>query len=737
MLTITDYKNWALNDQRTAVALNDGGNALTTETARMGRVTRAICRGTVKQVRGDVLADFTRALSERYGESIAHEAISAAGLSPDRCLRGWKIMRAISAAKSIRAQMLRPAAEQNLTLGNTEVSAASVGVLMGEKGVGVAKFLKQRAVVVQLLGEMPLTQEEYADFQGRADKLVARLARLRDNAVIPESIPPADFQAAVNGLIVAVTERKVQLLELIHRDPLGAENLKEYRDVWRDAAINAMVDISSEAMNNGRQDASVAIIHAFTALCNVPRVRRLFDESIPRFSHDAAKNFVAPLVVRLLENYLTTDRVRDFNISKADMIRRINAGFQKNLNERPWVEINKDINASIGKRPVTLHSTISPAENIGRQNEGDRGPILSRYPASVHGYMCDSSTADHAVNLSVSSISVRDQGGAQTVAFKGVRHGVHSAWGIRDAQARAAANVRRAEEAVIAAFFVKYGGAGNNPPQLPQAGDDGTITVDLKMTSVSLLTPDRVRGFFLKENAPSNERHMLMEQSAAWDAVAQNGVEFTFNGQTIRIRPQILKFNFGVNEGAVSWSKIVKPLSGGWDVSGAMNRTAFNALGEEVNEFLQSDADQRTKDAALTLFNQCSQALDARAERRDAHDAFKVAARIAVLSNLIGKVPCWNCKSGKDRTGQMDVECKFLSTLIARGETIPEPGARLTDEQKRLFRSIALEGGNFEVQKMNTAIAGFKTGSVKSVTERLGGSEYRHFHRGGSDHVNV
>jgi hypothetical protein len=59
---------------------------------------------------------------------------------------------------------------------------------MGEKGNGIAKFLKQRAVVVQLLGEMPLTQEEYDDFQDRADKLVARLTRLRDNAVIPETI---------------------------------------------------------------------------------------------------------------------------------------------------------------------------------------------------------------------------------------------------------------------------------------------------------------------------------------------------------------------------------------------------------------------------------------------------------------------------------------------------------------------------------------------------------------------
>lgn len=350
--------------------------------------------------------------------------------------------------------------------------------------------------------------------------------------------------------------------------------------------------------------------------------------------------------------------------------------------------------------------------------------------------MCDSSTADHAVNLSVTSISVGDQGGAQSVAFKGVRHGVHSAWGIRNAQERSAANVRRAEEAVIAAFLAKYDGQGNNPG-LPEPGEGGTITVDLNMTSVSLLTPGTARNWYAKDG-DKDERRMLMDQSAAWDAVAQNGVEFQFRGRTIRVRPHILKFNFGVNEGAVNiLGRALPNIAGGWDLSKQMNRTAIAVLGMEVNEFLRSNADQRTKDVALTLFNQCQRVLDDRAERRDAHDAFKVAARVAVLSNLIGKVPCWNCKSGKDRTGQMDVECKFLSALIARDETIPEPGARLTDAQKRLFRSIALEGGNFEVQKMNTAIAGFKTGGVKSVTERLGGSEYRQFHRGGSDHVNV
>jgi len=83
------------------------------------------------------------------------------------------------------------------------------------------------------------------------------------------------------------------------------------------------------------------------------------------------------------------------------------------------------------------------------------------------------------------------------------------------------------------------------------------------------------------------------------------------------------------------------------------------------------------------------------------------------------------------------VECKFLATLIARGEQIPEPGARLTKEQKELFRSIALEGGNFEVQKMNTGLAGFKTGGVSSIPERLSGKKYRELHKGGADFVNV
>ena len=51
------------------------------------------------------------------------------------------------------------------------------------------------------------------------------------------------------------------------------------------------------------------------------------------------------------------------------------------------------------------------------------------------------------------------------------------------------------------------------------------------------------------------------------------------------------------------------------------------------------------------------------------------------------------------------------------------------------FIGFCPKGGNFEVQKMNVGVAGFMSGSVKSIKDRLGGSEYHAFHRGGANHI--
>ena len=107
--------------------------------------------------------------------------------------------------------------------------------------------------------------------------------------------------------------------------------------------------------------------------------------------------------------------------------------------------------------------------------------------------------------------------------------------------------------------------------------------------------------------------------------------------------------------------------------------------------------------------------------KNDHNEAYKAPARIAVLAHLLGGVPAWNCKSGKDRTSVMDVECKFIVTLVAMGKPVPEPGAQLTPEQVALHRELFLQAGNLELQEYNTGVAGYKSlTEVSSNVTRTG-----------------
>ena len=728
-ISIKEFKDWASQRQNVAVATT--GNELVTESSQIGFFARFFKPGAAGKVRSAVMKDFTRALSARYGASIARQAISQAGLSAKSELTGRAIAEVVGNAKRLRTDMLKPVGAQGIRLGDEMIAKDQYRNLGPDDKALLTKFLKRRAVAVELLGEFPLSQEDYEDFHDRATNLVARLRAMKDG-IIPANVPADEFTAEVEAIAQAVEKKDAQMQELLADKPLGESNIQEYKGIVCDAAVKALESLRETAGDNAA--AAAAIGRLIGQFRSNPRARQILADNV-QLSRGVFKS-IAPLVVHLVKARLERANVRGFRVDVSAMTSLLKAGYRQVLNERPWPLINKVFTASVGNRPVELTSTIAPAEQLGHSPESPRGPIAGSYPQGIHGYMCHSADVKHAVNLAVSKLSVRDPGGEQKLAFCGVRHSVHCAWEIRNAQERAAANAKRAEEAVIAAFMAKYSVA-DNPPELPlpPLGEDGTVTVDLDITSVALLTPDTMRNFF-KTGTSKDERSMLMDQTAAWDAVAQNGVTFQFNGRQIHVRPHVVTFNLGVNEGAVKLSGIAPNKAGGWDASDRMNARAFEALTNEVVAFLNDKTkDANVKSAVFTLFNQCRSIFSLKQERSDSHDAYKAAARVAVLSQLIGKIPCWNCKSGKDRTGEMDVECKFLSALIARGERIPEPGAKLTEEQKGLFRAIALQGGNFDVQKMNVGVAGFRSGSVESIAERLGGKAYHAFHRGGADHV--
>lgn len=711
-LSIDSYTQWAALNTNTEAALSKGAPGLDRASNQVGVLARFFGTKSAQNVRKAVIEDFTRALSAKYGASLAHEALASAGLTPTSKLDGKKIVSVETYARTHSDMVVDTLMRKDdIKLMTGPVTRAEVQSYSEQ---GMRNYLSVRRLAVDVLGETPLDAASFDDFAARASSIRDKLTSITNMVVVPPSGGTfAKIYADANALVQAIDAKINAMDALLKGQPLSDANKNDFKSVWAMGVLNAL-----DALK-GDSKCSAALRNAIDAVKqNITSNPQAFLDSMPVLKEMDKE--LASTVVGLLKAQVPA---KEIAFKESFIAKQISDGYRKALNEGDWSPISKTITATVGGVPVELKSDIVPGASIGAPSEDAKGPIGDRYDPGVNGYMCHSAETSHAVNLAVSSITVD---GADKPAFRGIRHGVHCAWEISNPRDRAAANVERAKEAVIAAF-------------LADPDNDGKVhngEISLKMVSVSLLTPDVMRPVLCGRG--SNERLMLREQKAAWDAVSRDGVTFQHNGQTITIRPTVFTFNFGVNSGAVKYGSIAPDLAGGWGLSDDMNMRAHREMRPFVQAFVDDTsipADKRK--AVRTLFDQCMPVMKKGGERSDSHDAYKVAARFAVLTHLMGWTPCWNCKSGKDRTGQMDVECKFLATLVARGEDIPEPGAKLTTEQTALFRAIALEGGNFEMQKYNTGIGGFKTGGVDSIPERLGGQEYRRFHKGGADNVNV
>ena len=723
--SISDFKTWAAQNRGT-VAVDASTHTLVNASTQISLFDRIFKRGAVKDMRNAAMADFTRALSVRYGVSIARDALAAAKLSPTSRLTAKKITDAVAHAKNIRGMLLSQSAGANLKLGMESITPVQIGALGPADRDIVRHFRNLRTIAIDILGETPLSQADWQDFNGRVRSVTMRLNALMNRA---NSLPGTMRLGLVQELRAfarALSDKDQQVRTLLLNQPLSPNHIQEFKAVWREAVVNALTALGGVTTDRN----TITAINA--AIASIRANPLAFEQRVPLTSKTVTE--LTPVVADCIKEQLKLLNLGGVTFKNSVIAAQIVAGYRQALNTRTWPIIDKTFAVAVGNRPDELRSKIVPAAQLGRAPRAPRGVIA--YPPGVHGYMCQCADTDHAVNLAVSSLTVQGPTTTPELVFCGVRHGVHSAWEIPTAAGRAAANVHRAEEAVIAAFMAKYA-TPTHPPALPAPGANGTIDVQLDMVSVSLLTPDKYRHTF-REGKSDDERAMLIDQTQAWNSVAQTGVTFQYNGQQIHIQPMIHTFNFGVNSGAVKLSTLAPNVAGGWDLSDSMNTTAMTAFSQQVTAFSSNPTTPTAKQTyARTLLAQCDQVMNAKGERKDSHDAYKVAARIAVLANLIGLVPCWNCKSGKDRTGEMDVECKFLSTLIARGEPIPAPGAPLTQDQQGLFRAIALEGGNFEVQKANTGFEGYKTKGVDSIRERLGGQKYQTFHAGGSNYVDA
>ena len=96
-----------------------------------------------------------------------------------------------------------------------------------------------------------------------------------------------------------------------------------------------------------------------------------------------------------------------------------------------------------------------------------------------------------------------------------------------------------------------------------------------------------------------------------------------------------------------------------------------------------------------------------------------LAKRIAYLSFLIDAVPAYNCKSGKDRTGLMDVEIKALAAKLDEAVVNQTIDTQVSKESRQLFY---LDPVNFKIQQVNSGTSGNKVMNSNSpwLKEQLG-----------------
>ncbi len=137
--------------------------------------------------------------------------------------------------------------------------------------------------------------------------------------------------------------------------------------------------------------------------------------------------------------------------------------------------------------------------------------------------------------------------------------------------------------------------------------------------------------------------------------------------------------------------------------------------------------------AALELTRQIAAIHRDVAYRKEGSEPYKMPTRLAVLADLLGVKVAFNCKSGKDRTGELDTEIKHMKLQMAVTGKVPHYTRERTPEEKRHFHEVATNSGNFEIQQLNTGYTGYKLNGVNSLFSQFGSSGKddelgKHFH---------
>jgi hypothetical protein len=98
-------------------------------------------------------------------------------------------------------------------------------------------------------------------------------------------------------------------------------------------------------------------------------------------------------------------------------------------------------------------------------------------------------------------------------------------------------------------------------------------------------------------------------------------------------------------------------------------------------------------------------------ESNDVNDVYSIPVRIMMLSFLLGEQSHFNCKSGKDRTGELQDQCQEFAEMREQCQAYPRAvseKSEYNDHRRHVHTMLAMNGGSLEIIKQNLGIIGSK-----------------------------
>ncbi len=617
-----------------------------------------------------------------------------------------------------------------------------------------------------LLGSSPL-EAGFQECNQLAGSLLSELEDAEKQAEHSLSMLPEPLQALYKAMIADLECQKDKIKSFMARLDVNSDDNPLGHDKWQKVKANEL-KVAITVVDNKLQS---------LAAKKIPDQERI--KSLSKLRGDLVKeldyvgkgidgyDYEARSKGRLrTHDYVTSIRKLLFQkgvASSEDKIKSRQGKARAEVLKKGWQPISKQLAIEAGDKTGLYTSQIIPASSLSLYTgspgkESTPGTCILQYKEGEGvPSLCNSETR-HAVNLNETGLYKGEQEGEGNPLFRGLRSGTIGPGPIfvPDKAERQMAARQRATELVVAALRLEL---ENHPEKWLDSLKGQTVPV--RLVSTSLLSTDAIRNSALVKKLvkqgvdiglKDNELEMQKEQVEVLEEIKREleaGGTVTIRDaegtvHSVKVGLETAIFNFGVNLLSLkelgekeanygskdhdkrfigfkehAWHeapkyniKALKTLMGDFDRPGAWEPGGW------VQSFMEKpDASDQDKKIVQQLARQIRELYLTGDYKQEGEDAYKMVARISLLAYKIGAVSHFNCKSGKDRTGEADATVKRLAAEVDALGYVPDPWEPVSRQDQLRSQLFAWNSGNMELLLQNANEPGYK---VATGMNRIG-----------------